>query len=77
MTFRMGFGHEQEDQFWYDTLRNLAARFGSHDQQPTLERVCVDERVQWSEAGNLWQSAAIRSIIYTPVHFTKRLFRRT
>jgi hypothetical protein len=76
MTFRLGFGHKQEDGFWFDTLRNLAARFGSHGQEPTLNTVCVDKRVQWSQAGNIWRSAAIRSAIYTPVYFTKRLFRR-
>jgi hypothetical protein len=76
MTFRMGFGHRQEDAFWLDTLRNLAARFDSKDQQPTLDAVCVDKKVQWSEAGNIWHSAAIRSMVYMPVYFTKRLFRR-
>ncbi len=76
MTLRLGFGHKQEDDFWFDTLRNLAARFGSSGQQSTLDSVCVDKRVQWSEAGNVWHSAAIRSFVYMPVHFTKRLFRR-
>jgi len=76
MTLRMGFGHRQEDTFWADTLRNLAARFGSKNQQPTLDAVCVDKKVQWSEAGNVWHSAAIRSMVYMPVHATKRLFRR-
>jgi hypothetical protein len=76
MTFRMGFGHKQEDAFWFDTLRNLAARFGSQNQEPTLNTVCVDKRVQWSEAGNIWHSAAIRSVVYMPVHLTKRLFGR-
>jgi hypothetical protein len=76
MSFRMGFGHKQEDDFWFDTLRNLGARFDSQGQQPTLESVCVDKRVQWSEARNVWHSAAIRSVVYMPVHFTRRLFRR-
>jgi hypothetical protein len=76
MTFRMGFGHKQEDVFWLDTLRNLASRMGSQNQQPTLDAVCVDKKVQWSEAGNIWHSAAIRSMVYMPVYFTKRLFGR-
>ena len=76
MSLRMGFGHKQEDQFWFDTLGNLAARFDSHDQKPTLNTVLVDKRVQWSETGNLWHSAAIRSVFYMPIHLTKRLFRR-
>ena len=76
VTFRLGFGHKQEDQFWFDTLSNLAAHFGSHGQQPTLSTVCVDRRLQWSEAGNVWHNSAIRSAVYMPVHFTKRLLSR-
>jgi len=77
MTFRMGFGHKQEDQFWFDTLRNIAAHFGSLDQQPTLSTTCVDRRVQWSEASNVWHNSAIRSAVYMPIHFTRRLFKRS
>ena len=76
VSFRLGFGHKQEDQFWFDTLSNLAAHFGSQGQQPTLSTVCVDRRVQWSEASNVWHNSAIRSAVYMPVHFTKRLFSR-
>jgi hypothetical protein len=76
ITLRLGFGHKQEDTFWFDTLRNLAARFGSQGQEPTLDAVCVDKRVQWSEAGNIWHSASIRSFAYMPVYFTKRFFGR-
>ncbi len=36
MSFRLGFGHKSEDKFWFDTLRNLAAHFGSSNQEPTL-----------------------------------------
>lgn len=76
MSFRLGFGHKAEDKFWFDTLRNLAAHFGSKGQEPTLTSVCVDKKVQWSEAGNVWHNAAIRTAVYMPVHFTKRLFSR-
>lgn len=73
-SFRLGFGHKAEDKFWSDTLRNLAAHFGVTNQEPTLTAICVDKKVQWSEAGNVWHNAAIRSAVYMPVHFTKRLF---
>ena len=76
MSFRLGFGHKAEDAFWFDTLRNLAAHFGTTTVEPTLKSVCVDKRVQWSEAGNVWQNAAIRSAVYLPVHLTRRLFGR-
>jgi hypothetical protein len=75
-TFRLGFGHKAEDKFWFDTLSNLAAHFGSPNRQPTLTAVCVDKKVQWAEAGNIWHNAAIRSAVYLPIHLTKRLFKR-
>jgi hypothetical protein len=75
-SFRLGFGHKAEDAFWFDTLRNLAAHFGAPGQEPTLKMVCVDKKVQWSKAGNVWQNAAIRTAVYMPVLFTRRLFGR-
>lgn len=76
MSFRLGFGQKAEDKFWLETLRNLAAHFEVNDQEPTLTSVCVDKKVQWSEAGNIWHNAAIRTAVYMPVYFTKRIFGR-
>jgi hypothetical protein len=67
-------GHRQEDRFWQHTLAGLAAAFG-HDAEVDTQVVCVDRQRQWSRWTNVWQSAAIRSTLYTlgaPV----RLFRR-
>jgi hypothetical protein len=52
-----------EDAFWMATLTNLAHHLGA---QPVLSRsmVKVDPRVQWSEARNVWQNAAIRTLVY-------------
>lgn len=61
---RLGVGHKMEDDFWSSTLSNLAARFGASG-VPTLTRVSVDSRMQWSEAKNIWQNAAVRTTIYT------------
>ncbi len=76
MSFRLGFGHKAEDKFWFDTFRNLATHFGSPNQQPTLTSVCVDKKVQWSEAGNVWHNAAVRTAVYMPIHLTKRIFNK-
>jgi len=65
ITLRLGFGHKMEDEFWKETLRNLAAHFGSPASQPQLRAVVVDPRLQWSEAKNIWQNAAIRTTFYT------------
>lgn len=77
MTLRLGFGHKAEDEFWSDTLRNLSAHFGSPNRKPTLTSVCVDDKVQWSEVGNIWHNAAIRTAAYMPIHLLKRIFNRT
>ena len=53
-------GHRQEDRFWQQTLANLAAHFGIEAPVET-QVVCVDRRRQWSRAGNIRHSAALRS----------------
>mgnify|MGYP001387992947 CR=1 FL=1 len=63
-SFRLGFGHKAEDTFWHATLENLAARFGVNGVAVTQQNVCVDPRVQWSEAKNIWYNAGIRSTLY-------------
>ncbi len=64
LSFRLGFGHKAEDAFWFETLKNLARFFGDVSAQPDLASTCVDPRVQWGEAKNIWWNAGIRSGIY-------------
>jgi hypothetical protein len=78
LVLRLGLGHKMEDDFWLETLTNLAARFGAHS-TPVLSRVCVDSRVQWSEAKNIWHNAGIRTTFYTlgaPLRWAGRKLRR-
>lgn len=56
-------GHKKEDEFWEHTLRSLAAHFGVEGRVET-HVTCVDRKRQWSRAGNIWHSAAIRSGLY-------------
>jgi hypothetical protein len=74
---RLG-GHRQEDRFWEHTLTALAAHFGVNE--PVRRRVlCVDPKLQWSQAGNIWQNAAVRTTMYTlaaPVRWVRRRARR-
>lgn len=76
MGFRLGFGHKAEDAFWQETLHNLAA---FHQTSGTVSQrtVLVDKKVQWAEAKNVWQNAAIRTAVYMPIHLTKRMFKRS
>ena len=76
MSFRLGFGHKAEDAFWHQTLRNLGAHF-SRTGTVSQTNVLVDKRVQWAEAKNIWQNAAIRTAVYMPIHLLKRLTNRS
>ncbi len=69
---RLGVVHKGEDAFWKGTLTNLAARFGVQGQAVEQKNVLVDNKVQWSEAGNIWHNAAIRTTLYMPVYWAKR-----
>jgi len=46
------------------TLINLVAHF-SISAPVQLTATCIDKHMQWSQAGNVWQNAAIRTAIYT------------
>ena len=74
--FRL-FGSKKEDEFWLQTLESLAAHFDVTT-QAQMTATCVDPKVQWSEAKNLWQNAAIRSVLYgmaTPVRWALKPLR--
>jgi hypothetical protein len=62
-SFRLGFGHKSENVFWLRTLESLANYFGVKA-EAQLSQVCVDKKMQWSEARNIWQNAAIRTSMY-------------
>jgi hypothetical protein len=71
-------GHRQEDRHWEHTLRSLASAFGVEGEVST-ETVCVDRRRQWSNAGNVWHNAGIRSGMFmamAPMRLAARPFRR-
>ena len=75
--FRLG-GFKIEDRFWHQTLESLAAGFGvsGNVQQTTT---CVDPKLQWSQAKNIWHNAAIRSTLYStlgPLRRVRRLVLR-
>jgi hypothetical protein len=59
----MLFAHRVQEDFWRDTLRALSSLYGV-DTQVTMERTRLDGRWQWSQAGNIWQNAALRTAAY-------------
>ncbi|GHO49079.1 hypothetical protein [Ktedonospora formicarum] len=62
---RLG-GHKIEDNFWKHTLTQLAKRFNIEG-PVSVETVCVDKKIQWSQAKNIWHNSAVRTVLYTVV----------
>ena len=56
-------GNKAEDKFWIHTLTALAVYF-KVEAQVELEITCLDPKLQWSEARNIWHNAALRTMIY-------------
>ena len=52
-----------ESRFWQYTLKSVAAHFGVKEPVQT-QLVCVDPKVQWSQFWNIWQNAAIHTVMY-------------
>lgn len=78
LLLRLGIGHKMEDEFWQETLRALAAHFGvsGYIQQQVT---CIDPRVQWSQARNIWHNAAVRTGIYilmSPLRWIGKVLKR-
>lgn len=61
--FALGGGAAQEA-IWRHVLTRLATHHGVMGEPVAFEKQCVDRRLQWGQAGNLWQNAAIRSLLY-------------
>jgi hypothetical protein len=77
--FELGFrfmgGSSQQEQIWHHVLTQLADNFGVNG-QIEMQKVCVDSRMQWSQAKNVWHNAIIRTTLNAPRRWAKRLTRR-
>ena len=65
--YELGFrivGSTEQERIWTHVLKSLAAHFGANE-PVTLEKVCVDPKVQWSHVMNVWHNAGARSMLYT------------
>lgn len=73
-TFDRYFGAAaQQEKIWTTVLGNLAADHGLTG-QVTFEKICVDPKVQWSAAKNIWKNAGARTMVYklgTPFRWIK------
>ena len=65
--YEIGFrvvGATEQERIWAHVLKSLSARFGVNE-PVSLEKTCVDPKVQWSQIRNLWHNAGAWSMIYT------------
>jgi hypothetical protein len=65
--YELGFalgGSAAQEAIWRHVLTSLAAHHGVTGQPVHLEKQCVDRQLQWGQARNVWQNAAIRSLLY-------------
>lgn len=77
LAFRV-IGSREQEKIWMHVLASLAAHFEC-DQPVSLSKTCVDPRLQWSQARNIWHNAAMRSMLYTlgaPARWVQEVFRR-
>jgi hypothetical protein len=65
--YEIGFrivGSTTQERIWTHVLKSLAAHFAVNE-PVTLEKICVDPKVQWSQIRNVWHNAGARSMLYT------------
>lgn len=74
LAFRL-FGASAQERIWHEVLKALAAYF-QVDNPVQIDKVCVDPRIQWLEAKNIWQNAAVRTLLYTLATPLRWLTRR-
>ncbi|HYM26669.1 MAG TPA: hypothetical protein VET66_00840, partial [Steroidobacteraceae bacterium] len=76
--FRFLGGAKEQEKIWSSVLRSLATALGGSG-EVELQRTCVDPRMQWSRAGNVWRNATIWSVLYAmgaPLRRVSRPARR-
>jgi hypothetical protein len=60
---RLG-SHKVNDDFWRQTVAAVARHFAVVE-PVEMQEICVDPKVQWGQAKNVWRNSAIRTGLYT------------
>ncbi len=58
-------GSKMQVNIWKTVLTSLA-KYLEIPADVTVEPVCIDKRLQWSQTGNVWYNAQIRTLFYMP-----------
>jgi anti-anti-sigma regulatory factor len=67
-------GSAMQIRIWRHVLTSLANYLGIPG-DVTVQALCVDPRVRWSQAGNVWYNAQARTLLAAPVWLGRRLLR--
>ncbi len=73
--FRFMGGAKQQERIWNSVLTRLANHYGVTAQVETRKSL-VDNRIQWSQAKNVWYNSALRSVINLPIRIARRVLKR-
>jgi len=68
-------GSKEQERIWRHVLTSLAAHYGL-DGSIEFSKTCVDPKLQWRQAGNIWHNAAIRTTMHK-MSATVRWLRRS
>jgi hypothetical protein len=63
--------------FWRQTLMNVGRAMGATDPAVVVEVVCIDKRRQWRHAGNIRNSATLRTMRHTLTAPARWISRRS
>jgi hypothetical protein len=67
-------GSKMQTGIWTYLLTSLAKHLGvSADVSVDIQ--CVDTRMQWPQAGNVWYNAQIRTMLYMPFRWLGKLMK--
>jgi hypothetical protein len=70
-------GSTMQDKTWTHVLRSLAKECGVEN-EVEVSKICLDPGLQWSEAGNVFKNAVIRTTFYklsTPIRWVRNQIR--
>jgi pyruvate/2-oxoglutarate dehydrogenase complex dihydrolipoamide dehydrogenase (E3) component/anti-anti-sigma regulatory factor len=67
-------GSKMQVKIWKHVLTSLATYLGI-PAEVTVEAICVDPRMQWTQIGNSWYNAQVRTMFYMPIFWSKRIIR--
>lgn len=73
LAFRL-IGSNLQESIWQHVLTSLAAAMGGGEPQVSLEKQCVDTKLQWSQVGNVRHNAQMLTALYTLSTPIRKLF---